>query len=882
MKTYRIKTKIISLLLSFIPLCTWANYEEIDKELKVGEEFTCSVSSFLDYSKWNGPRHWRASSWLTIVAEGSTYCKIRADQYVSGTLQVVCDWQEINSSTQYEITRRVTWNITLKKIDVSSVSLQPLIAIYADESENITPGSQWMTIYPSNATVETISWTSTNTDVATISNSGHLVGKKPGTTTIYCMVNGDVRSNDATVQVQEPPFQFNGFSIADQSNNVETKPTITATYSLDLTRSGNFDQIALTDEQGKKVDGTVSINGKTLSFTPTKHLQPLSAYTLTIPKGAVKNKWGTDYLFEQKVSFATADWQRMTLSVQPEATFLTIGDEIKLSCSEADATIYYSTDGSDPTTRYETPILFASDMVLRAIAKKDGYYDSDELTKEYLKSVEIAEHYPTDDAPFYNYACVIPSITYTYAIEQGDAFGNITLKDDEGEQLSCQLLTQDKTLYIVPDEPLQNGEIYTLSMPEGAIVVTDRGEESQALQWQIATGRYATMVSTGGPELMAALKTDGSLWTWGRRLTEANADNGSYSYAAQSVLGNFVAGEVTSVSSGYTHHALLKRDGTLWMWGRQLCGEFGNGTREASATPIYIMDGVKHVSCGLQTTAIVKHDGTLWMCGRNDLGQIDDSRTVQPQWVKVMDDVSDVSLSWGKMVFTKSNGESETRTWDEQIDEQRKPAFTDTDDAAQLAYGWHTAVVLRNDGSVWTYDEDGQKEVIEGRNPQTLQGLVLSTEELSLEEGRTTVIPLRPEPLLADYSQLEWSTDNADVASVTDQGLVTATGNGETTLTATIGDAWGHQFEATCRIKVGDLSGIREQTTLSWQMRVTTGHHCLYVEGVPEGQAVAVYSASGRQLFQGNMTGNKMQISLTTGGIYLVRSAQTAKKVVVR
>gem|GEM_PF-4083748 len=117
---------------------------------------------------------------------------------------------------------------------------------------------------------------------------------------------------------------------------------------------------------------------------------------------------------------------------------------------------------------------------------------------------------------------------------------------------------------------------------------------------------------------------------------------------------------------------------------------------------------------------------------------------------------------------------------------------------------------------------------------------------------------------------------------VTDQDVVTATGNGETTLTATIGDAWGHQFEATCRIKVGDLSGIREQTTLSWQMRVTTGHHCLYVEGVPEGQAVAVYSASGRQLFQGNMTGNKMQISLTTGGIYLVRSAQTAKKVVVR
>lgn len=680
--------------------------------------------------------------------------------------------------------------------------------------------------------------------------------------------------------VSEPAFSFSGFSIADQSNNVETKPTITATYSLALTRSDNFGKIALTDEQGKKVEGSASISDKTISFTPTQHLQPLSTYTLTIPKGAVKNKWGTDYQSDQKVTFATKDWRRMTLSVQPETRHLTPGDEITLTCSAPEATIYYSTDDHEPTTRYEGPIRFEGDMTLRAVARLDGYYDADLPPKEYLRSVEIASKYPSE--PLYNYADVNPSITFSYPIERGAAFSGIMMQDVDGEDVDCQLLIQGATLFIVPEAPLQDGMLYTVSLPAGALLVTDRDEENQAHEWTFVAGNYATAVSVGGPELMVALKTDGSLWTWGRWLTSANSEDGSYSTAALTAPASFVDADVVAVSSGFMHHALLKRDGSLWMWGRQLCGEFGNGSREASAQPVRVMDGVRQVSCGLQTTAIVKADGTLWMCGRNDLGQIDTTHTVYTSFIYIEGGVSDVRLNWGSMDIVKTDGTTVTRTWDATADDGRSPVGVGITNAAQTAYGWQNAVALGEDGSVWAWSEDAQpQEVISGRNPQPLEGVALLSTTLTLQQGERAVIAHRPQPLLADYSTLTWQSDNEQVATVSNRGVVRALADGKAVVTAVIADGLGREYQAQCQILVGDQSGISERSLADgWQLRVSAGRGQLSVSGVPEGQAVSVYSASGACVWQGVMSGQQMTVATHQRGVYVVRAGQQVRKVV--
>lgn len=766
---------------------------------------------------------------------------------------MVCNWYQLDAKTNHQEPCRVEWNFTIEKIDVSSVSLQPTIWLEADKSEKITPGSQWMTITPSNATIETTNWTSTNTDVATISNSGFLVGKKPGTTTIYCIVNGSVRSNDAQVIVSEPSFTFKGFSIADQTNNVYTKPTITADYSLALTLSTNFDQIALTEEQGKKVAGTASINSSTISFTPTNHLQPLSTYTLTIPKGAVKNKWGTDYLFEQTVSFVTGDWKKMSLSVQPEAKYIMHGDQIVLSCSAPEATIYYSTDGSEPTTRYTKPLTFEQDMTLKAVARLDGYYDTEVLTKDYMQRIEIIEHFP-DAEPLYVFANVNPCITFSQRFS-GDLSG-ITLQCEDTQMgtltfLDFEPILHDHTLYFVPKEPLVPGMNYVVSIPNGALT-TEKGEQMAAIDWHFTTGSYAIAVSTGGPELMAALLKDGSLWTWGKRLTEANAENGSYNYTVQTEPGSFVGGDVVAVSSGFMHHAIIKRDGTLWMWGRQLCGEFGNGSTTASANPVKVMDGVKSVSCGLQTTAIVKKDSTLWMCGRNDFGQIDDSRTVKQQFVKVAEDIKDVTLGYGFIQVEKADGTSEKRTWDNEIDNQRKPTATGNGIPTELVaveYGWKNAVALGKDGSVWTWGDSPENttptKVIEGRTSSELAGLSAANKTVNVGVQEKAVLTALPVPMNADYATLTWTSSNSTIAKVSNRGVVTGKQKGTTTVTAKISSASGRNYSQQFTVIVDGTPSRGDANRDGTVNMADIGTIINYLAGVTEGVAFDCVDVNG-------------------------------------
>ena len=60
--------------------------------------------------------------------------------------------------------------------------------------------------------------------------------------------------------------------------------------------------------------------------------------------------------------------------------------EVALTCSTADATIYYTTDGTDPdenSSVYTTPITVAESMTIKAIAMKEGYENSTIATAEY-------------------------------------------------------------------------------------------------------------------------------------------------------------------------------------------------------------------------------------------------------------------------------------------------------------------------------------------------------------------------------------------------------------------------------------------------------------------------------------------------------------------
>ncbi|MBF0554383.1 MAG: hypothetical protein HQK96_07445, partial [Nitrospirae bacterium] len=84
----------------------------------------------------------------------------------------------------------------------------------------------------------------------------------------------------------------------------------------------------------------------------------------------------------------------------------------------------------------------------------------------------------------------------------------------------------------------------------------------------------------------------------------------------------------SSVSSGYTHTAGIKNDGTLWTWGYNVVGQLGNGTNTDSLIPVQIGTSTwSSVSASALHTVGIKRDGTLWAWGYNSNGQLGDGTT---------------------------------------------------------------------------------------------------------------------------------------------------------------------------------------------------------------------------------------------------------------
>ncbi len=164
-----------------------------------------------------------------------------------------------------------------------------------------------------------------------------------------------------------------------------------------------------------------------------------------------------------------------------------------------------------------------------------------------------------------------------------------------------------------------------------------------------------------------AIKTDGTLWVWGLNTGGRLGTNDSVQYASPRTT----AGGGTDwcqVSSGNVHTAAIKTDGTLWVWGCAANGRVGDNTLVNKSSPVSIAGGGTdwcQISLGDAHSTAMKTDGTIWTWGFNGEGRLGDGLTVEK--------CSPNSL------------------------------FTHTNDWSRVsALGAHT-VALKNDGTLWSW-----------------------------------------------------------------------------------------------------------------------------------------------------------------------------------
>ncbi len=73
----------------------------------------------------------------------------------------------------------------------------------------------------------------------------------------------------------------------------------------------------------------------------------------------------------------------------------------------------------------------------------------------------------------------------------------------------------------------------------------------------------------------------------------------------------------------------LKSDGTVWTWGRNDFGQLGNGTTSNSPTPVQVnnLSGVIAIGAGGFHCLALRSNGVVLAWGRNDFGQLGNGTT---------------------------------------------------------------------------------------------------------------------------------------------------------------------------------------------------------------------------------------------------------------
>lgn len=159
-----------------------------------------------------------------------------------------------------------------------------------------------------------------------------------------------------------------------------------------------------------------------------------------------------------------------------------------------------------------------------------------------------------------------------------------------------------------------------------------------------------------------ALKRDGTVWAWGGnwygQLGNGTLDSGT-SLPAQ-VIG---LTSVTAIAAGGAHGLALISDGTVWAWGSNYQGELGDGTTvgtRSTPAPVSNLTGVVALASGSQHCLALKSDGTVWAWGREDNGQLGDGQMSgimrTPGQVSVLTGIAGIASGYWHSFALKSDG----------------------------------------------------------------------------------------------------------------------------------------------------------------------------------------------------------------------------------
>ena len=139
-------------------------------------------------------------------------------------------------------------------------------------------------------------------------------------------------------------------------------------------------------------------------------------------------------------------------------------------------------------------------------------------------------------------------------------------------------------------------------------------------------------ISTGDGHTMA-LRADGTVWSWGSNLYGQIGDGSTVDCHSPPVADGTLLGchstptqavgltGVQAVAAGTYHSVALRSDGSVWTWGANMVGELGMPPQNPNTVPnpiptkIVGISNAQAIAAGQAQTMILKADGTVWRVG---------------------------------------------------------------------------------------------------------------------------------------------------------------------------------------------------------------------------------------------------------------------------
>jgi len=257
-----------------------------------------------------------------------------------------------------------------------------------------------------------------------------------------------------------------------------------------------------------------------------------------------------------------------------------------------------------------------------------------------------------------------------------------------------------------------------------------------------AIGLTGITAIAGGGSYSFARKSDGTLWSWGDESGGylGNGVTGGYTTTPAQISG--LSG-VIDIRSRWNHSMCLKSDGTIWAWGLNRVGQFGNGTMTDSSSPVQVsnLSGVLAISVSLGYSTALRSDGSLWNWGTDNQDgplALGGSLTQTSTFTSVLNLSGITAIAGSKSHYLAVKSDGTVWTWDDITPGSFSTISTNIGHGAvqisglsgitAVSCGAYFNLALKSDGTVWSWGQNKDGQLGNGNNtdnqtPAQISGL---------------------------------------------------------------------------------------------------------------------------------------------------------------